>query len=54
MLPTGPTQSVRSPQESIRILELSDEQVSLEQAYLDLTGGETEFAVGSSSSVKEA
>jgi len=41
-------------QESIRILELSDEQVSLEQACLDLTSGETEFAVGSSSSVKEA
>jgi ABC-2 type transport system ATP-binding protein len=31
-------------QEGIGILELSDEQVSLEQAYLDLTGGETEFA----------
>jgi ABC-2 type transport system ATP-binding protein len=31
-------------QEGIGILELSDEQVSLEHAYLDLTGAETEFA----------
>jgi ABC-2 type transport system ATP-binding protein len=34
-------------QQGIPILKLADEQVSLEQAYLDLTAAETEFISGS-------
>ena len=41
-------------QEGIPILELADEQVSLEQAYLDLTGAETEFTSESAEPVREA
>ncbi|WP_455351787.1 ABC transporter ATP-binding protein [Streptomyces sp. SYSU K217416] len=40
--------------ESIPILELSNEQGSLEQAYLDLTATETEFASTTPSAPKEA
>ena len=34
-------------QEGIPLLELADEQVSLERAYLDLTADQTEFTAGS-------
>ncbi|MGI5400482.1 ABC transporter ATP-binding protein [Streptomyces sp. CA-135486] len=40
--------------EGIPILELADEQASLEQAYLDLTAGQTEFAAGARTISQEA
>lgn len=38
--------------EGISVLELIDEQTTLEQAYLDLTADSTEFASAATSSTK--